>query len=101
VGGIKEKLLAAAQAGMSRVIVPARNMRDVLADVPPAVRGSLTIIPAERIEQVNNMACRKPAYHTRSSQRYQHSVARSMWPMQVMAAAFDPPLVLSNQQSKL
>ncbi len=52
VGGIKEKLLAARHAGMKRVIVPARNMRDVIADVPPATRDALTIIPAERLEQV-------------------------------------------------
>lgn len=29
VGGVKEKLLAAAAAGMARALVPARNMRDV------------------------------------------------------------------------
>mmetsp|Transcript_6093 Transcript_6093/g.13222 ORF Transcript_6093/g.13222 Transcript_6093/m.13222 type:complete len:1166 (+) Transcript_6093:153-3650(+) len=52
VGGIKEKLLAARHAGLSRVIVPARNMRDVEVDVTPAVRSHLQIIPAERLEDV-------------------------------------------------
>lgn len=52
VGGIKEKLLAARHAGCSRVIVPARNMRDVEVDVPAAVKQALEIIPAERLEDV-------------------------------------------------
>lgn len=40
VGGIKEKVLAAARAGITDVILPAENRRD-LRDVPPAVRRSL------------------------------------------------------------
>lgn len=52
VGGIKEKLLAARHAGLSRVIVPARNMREVVADVPESVRTSLAIIPASTLQDV-------------------------------------------------
>lgn len=37
---------------MTRVIIPARNVRDVKADLPAAVRDALEIIPAERLEQV-------------------------------------------------
>ncbi len=35
VGGIKEKLLAAQAAGMTRVLIPARNMPDVLVRSSP------------------------------------------------------------------
>jgi ATP-dependent Lon protease len=35
VGGIKEKLLAAQAAGMTRVLIPARNMPDVLVRPSP------------------------------------------------------------------
>lgn len=52
VGGIKEKLLAAHTAGMSRVVVPARNLRDVQADVPPQIRQALEIVGAEKLEDV-------------------------------------------------
>lgn len=49
---MKEKLLAARHAGLARVIVPARNMREVAAEVPAAVRDALTIIPATHLSQV-------------------------------------------------
>jgi ATP-dependent Lon protease len=42
IGGVKQKLLAAHRAGLSEVIVPARNEPD-LDDVPAEVRQSLTI----------------------------------------------------------
>ncbi len=41
VGGIKEKVLAAARAGMRTVVLPRRNRAD-LAEIPPDVRGRLT-----------------------------------------------------------
>jgi ATP-dependent Lon protease len=51
VGGIKEKCVAAARAGIRTVILPARNRRD-LEDIPESVRGKLEIVWAEKIDDV-------------------------------------------------
>ena len=51
VGGIKEKCIAAARAGLATVILPARNRRD-FEDIPASVREALQFIWAERIEEV-------------------------------------------------
>jgi ATP-dependent Lon protease len=51
VGGIKEKCVAAARAGIRTVILPARNRRD-LEDIPHSVRNRLEFIWAEKIEDV-------------------------------------------------
>jgi len=51
VGGIKEKCVAAARAGIRTVILPARNRRD-LEDIPETVRARLQFVWAERIEDV-------------------------------------------------
>ena len=51
VGGIKEKCVAAARAGIRTVILPARNRRD-LDDIPDSVRTRLEFVWAERIEDV-------------------------------------------------
>ena len=51
IGGVKEKCVAAARAGIRTVILPARNKRD-LEDIPESVRAKLEIIWAERIEDV-------------------------------------------------
>ncbi len=51
VGGIKEKCVAAARAGIRTVILPARNRRDV-EDIPESVRNRLEFVWAERIEDV-------------------------------------------------
>ncbi len=55
VGGIKEKTVAAARAGLRRVILPARNRRD-FEDIPESARRSLEFVWAERIEDVLNAA---------------------------------------------
>jgi ATP-dependent Lon protease len=49
VGGIKEKVVAAAAAGVKRVMLPARNRRDY-EDIPAEARDQLTFIWLERIE---------------------------------------------------
>ena len=51
VGGIKEKVLAAHRAGITRLILPKANEKD-LKDVPQEVRDEMTFILAERIEDV-------------------------------------------------
>ncbi len=51
VGGIKEKVVAAARANLSTVILPARNRKDY-EDIPESARESLRFIWAERVADV-------------------------------------------------
>ena len=51
VGGIKEKVLAARQAGIRTVILPRRNEQD-LDEVPPHVREQLTFVPVDTMDDV-------------------------------------------------
>ena len=46
VGGVKDKVLAARRAGLTRVILPKENLKD-LRQLPEAVRNELTIFPVE------------------------------------------------------
>ncbi|HKM70943.1 MAG TPA: S16 family serine protease, partial [Stellaceae bacterium] len=51
VGGIKEKVVAAARAGLATVILPARNRKDY-EEIPEAARKALRFLWAERVEDV-------------------------------------------------
>ncbi|MBN2416406.1 endopeptidase La [bacterium] len=51
VGGIKEKMLAARRAGITHVILPAKNEKD-LEEIPENVRKKLTFHLVEHIEEV-------------------------------------------------
>ena len=55
VGGIKEKVLAAHRAGIRRVILPAKNQKD-LPDIPQEIRDELEIMFCSRMEEVLNIA---------------------------------------------
>lgn len=55
VGGIKDKILAAHRYGIKRVILPERNLKD-LVEVPSAVLASLEILLAKRMEDVLEQA---------------------------------------------
>ncbi|WP_027534114.1 endopeptidase La [Bradyrhizobium sp. WSM3983] len=50
VGGIKEKVVAAAAAGLTRVMLPARNRRDY-DDIPKSARDKLEFIWLERVDE--------------------------------------------------
>jgi len=50
VGGIKEKVIAAARAGLKRVMLPARNQKDY-EDIPQEVRDQLEFIWLEWVEE--------------------------------------------------
>ncbi|WOH79966.1 endopeptidase La [Bradyrhizobium sp. BEA-2-5] len=50
VGGIKEKVVAAAAAGLKRVMLPARNKRDY-DDIPAGARAKLEFIWLERVDE--------------------------------------------------
>ena len=55
IGGVKQKVLAAHRAGLSEVVLPARNGGD-LDDVPEAVRQQMTFHLAEDVAQVLEVA---------------------------------------------
>src|SRR5438132_735594 len=52
VGGIKEKILAARRAGVSTVILPRRNEKNLLEDVQPSVRESMTFHLVDSIPEM-------------------------------------------------
>ena len=51
IGGVKQKVLAAHRAGLTEVVLPARNGPD-LDDVPEAVRSQMTFHLATEIGEV-------------------------------------------------
>ena len=55
IGGVKQKLLAAHRAGLTEVILPARNEAD-LDDLPETVRKAMTIHLASDVRQVLDWA---------------------------------------------
>jgi len=51
IGGLKEKLLAAHRGGISKVLIPQDNEKD-LAEIPKNIKDKLTIVPVKWIDQV-------------------------------------------------
>ena len=59
VGGVREKVLAAHRAGIKTVIIPKRNLKD-LVDVPKKARNDLNICPVEHLDEVLEIAVFPP-----------------------------------------
>jgi ATP-dependent Lon protease len=55
IGGLKEKLLAAHRGGISKVLIPEENEKD-LAEIPNNIKAKLEIIPVRWIDQVLEVA---------------------------------------------
>jgi ATP-dependent Lon protease len=51
IGGLKEKLLAALRGGITTVLIPEENVKD-LADIPDKVKQGLEIIPVTHVSEV-------------------------------------------------
>ncbi len=52
IGGLKEKLIAAHKAGMTKVLIPAKNYERDIEDIPKEVRDALEIVGVKRVEEV-------------------------------------------------
>ena len=55
VGGIKEKVLAAYRYGVTTVLLPQRNLKD-LDEVPENVRKKMQFIPVKHLDDVLKLA---------------------------------------------
>jgi len=60
IGGVKEKVLAARRAGVTTVILPKRNQKD-LEDVPANVRAEMQFRFVDTIDEVLDLALEPPA----------------------------------------
>ncbi len=59
IGGLKEKLLAAHRGGITTVIIPEENKKD-LVDLPENITESLEIHPVKWIDEVLDLALERP-----------------------------------------
>ncbi len=55
IGGLKEKLLAALRGGITTVVIPAENEKD-LVEIPQSIRDALEIHTAEHVDDVLKIA---------------------------------------------
>ena len=55
IGGLKEKILAAHRAGVTTVLYPDENTKD-LKDVPESVLAQLTVVPVKHMDEVLRIA---------------------------------------------
>ncbi len=52
IGGLKEKLIAAYKAGVTKALIPEKNYQRDLEDIPDEVKENIEIIAVKRIEEV-------------------------------------------------
>ena len=52
IGGLKEKLIAAYKAGVSRALIPVKNYERDLDEIPDEVKENMEIVAVKRIEEV-------------------------------------------------
>jgi ATP-dependent Lon protease len=55
IGGLKEKLLAALRGGITTVLIPAENEKD-LAEIPQNIKDGLKIVPVKHVDEVLALA---------------------------------------------
>ena len=60
VGGIKEKVLAAKRAGVTTLLLPRRNEKHLIEDVPNDARQGMTVHLVDSVNQVLDLALEPP-----------------------------------------
>lgn len=55
IGGLKEKMLAAIRAGITTVIIPEQNRKD-LEEIPKQILRKVTVVPVKGIDEVLKIA---------------------------------------------
>jgi ATP-dependent Lon protease len=77
VGGVREKALAALRAGITRVILPRKNLQD-LKEIPRDLKRRLTFVPVDHMEQVLEAALEaEPARRSPSPPSKRRGAARA------------------------
>jgi ATP-dependent Lon protease len=74
IGGVKEKVLAAIQAGIATVMLPARNRKD-LEDVPEKARGLVRFVWLERVDDAIEAALNAPDTEQQDRVRNSHTAS--------------------------
>ncbi|OYY68851.1 endopeptidase La [Sphingomonas sp. 28-63-12] len=59
IGGLKEKLLAAMRGGITTVLIPEENEKD-LVEIPANIRAGLKIIPIRHVDEALRLALTEP-----------------------------------------
>ncbi len=68
VGGAREKVLAAHRAGLTTVLLPRRNLKD-LVDIPRRVRNDLQLVPITHMDEVLKLALCSPASQSKGHKK--------------------------------
>ena len=86
IGGLKEKLLAALRAGITTVIIPKDNEKDLI-EIPDNVKKGLTIIPVSHVDEVIGRALAASLSRSNGTKNAEE-IAASTWRYQgVLLAA--------------
>ena len=59
IGGLKEKSLAAYRSGITKILIPKENQRDI-CDIPEEVRDKINFVAADSMDTVLSHALMKP-----------------------------------------
>ncbi|MBA3525928.1 MAG: endopeptidase La [Sphingomonas sp.] len=85
IGGLKEKLLAALRGGITTVLIPAENEKD-LAEIPQSIKDALEIVPVSHVDEVLARAMTEPMCPIEWTEADQH--------------AAEPPLATTSSESE-
>ncbi len=90
VGGIREKILAAHRSGLKTVILPRRNIKD-LVDVPKRARDELRLLPVEHMDQVLEIALVEKPIHVRKPRTKREVDENKLHPDSAAVSVSDNP----------